>query len=462
MPVRLRITLLFTAIVFTILGLLCSAVFYNIYTNRQHNAKARLTNRAITTGRLLSQSAIFNSELLQKIDSSTALSFKRKTVQAYDYLNNKVYSFSDHPEDTVFVSHQQLDDARVKKSVYFKINDKDAVAYHYTDKNNRIVIVASGYDDFGNRLLRQLAYFLILSFVGGNIIAFISGLVFSKKLLQPVQKIADEVNEISAQNLTRRIATTQNHDEWNHLSQTLNELLNRLQESFQMQQRFIANASHEISTPLTSISSQLEVSLQRERTAEEYRNVMNSIYQDVRHMSKLTQTLLEFAKASGSAGGIEINPLRLDEIVLRLPSEVAKLKNQYNVLLSFGDLPEDEESLIIYGNEELLFTSIKNIVINACKYSESHEAKVRLSADTSKVYINIEDTGKGIPESELNSIFEPFYRVEDSRSTEGFGLGLSLANRIIKLHKGEIAVESKPGTGTKFTISFIPGKYNNF
>jgi two-component system, OmpR family, sensor histidine kinase ArlS len=438
MPVRLRITLLFTAIVFIILGLVCGAAFYFTYTNRLQNAKTRLTNRAITTGRLLSQSAIFNPQMIQKIDSSTAMSFKNKSVQAYNYLNNKVYSFSDRPADTIDVSIQQLNDARIKKSVFFTSNNKDAIAYHYTDENNRMVIVASGFDEDGKRILRQLSYFLILSFIGGNIIALISGLIFSKKLLQPVQKIADEVNEISAQNLTRRIETSHNRDEWNHLSKTLNQLLNRLQESFQMQQRFIANASHEISTPLTSISSQLEVSLQRERTAGEYRNVMNSIHQDVRHMSKLTQTLLEFAKASGSAGGIEIKPLRIDEILLRLPAEVVKLNPKYSVLLSFGNLPEDEENLIIYGNEELLFTAIKNIVVNACKYSESHEAHVHLSVNELQVVVTVEDKGKGIPEAELQSIFEPFYRVDDGRKTEGFGLGLSLANRIIKLHKGEI------------------------
>ncbi len=462
MPVRIRITLLFTAIAFIILGLVCGAVYYFTYNNRVKNAKTRLTNRAITTGRLLSQSAIFNPELIQKIDSSTAMSFKHKTVQAYDYLNTKIYSFSDHPDDTIHVQPQNLNDARVQKSVFFTVGNKDVIAYHSTNRNNRIVIVAAGYDEDGKKILRQLSYFLILSFIGGNIIAFISGLIFSKKLLQPVKKIADEVNEISAHNLTRRIATGHSPDEWNHLSKTLNQLLNRLQESFQMQQRFIANASHEISTPLTSVSSQLEVSLQRERTAEEYRKVMDSIYQDVRHMSKLTQTLLEFAKASGSPGGIEINKLRIDEILLRLPSEVTRLNSGYSVLLSFGELPEDEESLIVFGNEELLVTAIKNIVINACKYSKTHEANVHLAVSNDKIFITIEDKGKGIPATELNSIFEPFYRVDEARTTEGFGLGLSLTNRIIKLHKGEISVQSTPGVGTKFTISFNSGKQSYF
>ena len=113
----------------------------------------------------------------------------------------------------------------------------------------------------------------------------------------------------------------------------------------------------------------MEVSLQRNRDAEEYRQVMQSVYQDVRHLSKLTQTLLEFATVSGTAGGIEINLIRIDEVLMRLPGEMTKLNKGYSVKLEFDQLPEDEEKLLVFGNAELLFTAIKNIVSNACKYS---------------------------------------------------------------------------------------------
>lgn len=112
-----------------------------------------------------------------------------------------------------------------------------------------------------------MRFILWLSFLGGIVITFAGGFLFSKQLLRPVKKIADEVNEISAKDLAKRIDTGKSKDEWNYLANTLNQLLNRLKESFETQRRFIANASHELSTPLTSISSQLEVSLQRNRDA---------------------------------------------------------------------------------------------------------------------------------------------------------------------------------------------------
>ena len=464
MPVRLKITFLFSIIVFCILSIGCASIYFFSSASRKNYINTRLTNMAITTGRFLSRSETFNPHLIQKIDSLTAIAFTRKTVQAYDAANNKIYSFNDDDADTLNISTTILNQARDGKKTYSVIGSRDVVVYHYKDGNISAVVVAAGYDVFGHENLQQLIFILLISFIVGNVIAIISGFIFSKRLLQPLSMIADDVNEISAQNLAKRLSTGASRDEWYYLSDTLNQLLNRLQESFELQRRFISNASHELSTPLTSISSQLEVSLQKERSAEDYRNVMQSIYQDIHHMGKLTHTLLEFAKASGNKGGIDINPIRIDEIILRLPSELAKIDTRFSVALEFEKLPESQERLVVFGNEELLFTAIKNIAVNACKYSQDQQARLLLSADDRDIIISIRNTGPGIPSNELENIFQPFYRVEENRTAGGFGLGLSLAQRIIKLHRGLITVHSTPGDETIFTIHLPPaeqlGNYN--
>lgn len=454
MPVRLRITFIFSLLVFVILGLVCSAIYYFSYTNRLNNIKTRLTNRAITTARLLSQSEVFDRALMHKIDQATSLAMKDKTVQAYDYRNQRIYAYSDSAVDTIAIEREILNDARINEQVYFRSGKKEAIAYHYTDRDNRIVVVAAGTDEEGQAVLNQLKLILLLSFCGGVIITFAVGFVFSKTLLKPVRNIADEVNEISASDFTRRIHEGKGRDEWAYLARTLNQLLDRLQESFEMQRRFISNASHELSNPLTSISSQLEVSLQRERDAEEYRSIINSVYQDVRQMNRLTQTLLQFAKTSGSSGGLEIKPVRIDEILMRLPSEMAKLNKQYSVSLLFEELPLEEARLLVFGNEDLLLMAFKNIVLNACKYSADHRATIKLAISRDQIAITIEDKGIGIPETELENIFQPFYRVQEPRTGEGFGLGLSLASRVIKLHNGFIQVRSELDKGTLFSINF--------
>lgn len=455
MPVKYRITILFSLLVFVILALVCGSVYYFSYENRIKDIKTRLANRAITTGRLLSQTGVFDLNLIRRIDASTTVSLKSKVVEAYDYLNNKIYWYSDNPRDTISVTTDIFDEARKNGTRYFTVKDKDAVAYHYTGQQNSFVIIAAAFDEEGNKKLRQLRVILLLSFAAGILISMIGGYLFSTSLLNPLRKITDEVNEISAGSLMRRISVTgeRKTDEWHYLSETLNKLLNRLQESFEIQGRFIANASHELTTPLTSISSQLEVALQRSRDADYYQQTIHSVYEDVQHLNKLTLSLLEFAKAAGTASGLEIDLIRIDEIILRLPSEISKLNTQYTISIDFDSMPEQEEKLFVFGNPELLFSALKNIVVNACKYSSNHKARVSLVVLAKEIQIIVEDNGMGIPEKDLENIFQPFYRIEEVRTTEGFGLGLPLSNRIIKLHKGFIQIQSKLNEGTIISVT---------
>lgn len=453
MPVRLRITFLFTLILFFILGMVCLAIYYFSYTSRIATIKTRMTNRCITTARLLSQEGIFDRQLIARIDSSTTIALKNKTIQAYNYQNKLIYSYSDVPRDTLHISEDILDDARVRESFHFLDGEKDAVAYHYTDENARIVIICAAEDVDGKKNLSRLQNILALSFVGGIFISMVVGYFFSKGLLQPVRRITDEVTEISAHNLARRIPVGEVKDEWHHLSTTLNDLMNRLQDSFELQRRFISNASHELFTPLTSISSQLEVALQRERSEAEYRKVLASVLQDAKHMGKLTQTLLEFAKATGDKGGLNLSAVRIDEILMEIPATLQRQNNEYAVSLRFEELPENEEQLLVFGNAELLFTAIKNIAANACKYSTDHKAEIALKIRNDHFLITVSDKGEGIAPRYISNIFQPFFRVDESRTTEGFGLGLSLAYRFIKIHKGDIKVESEEGKGTVFFIT---------
>jgi len=452
MPIKLKIIFFFTLIVFVILTVVCLSIYYFAYENRENNFKTRLTNRAVTTARLLSQADIFNRSLLQKIDASTTVSMVDKSIQVYDTAGNLIYVYSDKIADTIEVNREILINARKRNNTYFKTDKKDVVAYNYGEGDNRITIIAAAYDPEGRKNLDQLRFILWLSFFAGILITIGAGYYFSQGLLRPVRKIADEVNEITAQNLAKRIKTREQKDEWSYLATTLNILLNRLEESFQTQGRFIANASHELSTPLTSIFSQLEVSLQKDRDADAYRVVMQSVLEDVHNLNRLTQTLLQFASASGTSTGIDINLVRIDEILLRMPREMKKLNSEYQVKINFVDLPSNEEKLLVFGNEDLLFSAVKNIVVNACKYSDDHFALLELSTSQQKIFITITDTGKGISKEALPHIFQPFYRANENRGEPGFGLGLSLSSRIVKLHKGDITVNSIADKGTSFVI----------
>jgi two-component system sensor histidine kinase ArlS len=461
MPVRLRITLLFSLLVFIILGIVCGSIYFFSYKSRIKTIEKRLTNRAITTARLLSQTGYFDRRMVGKIDSLTTLALTNKSVQAFNSQNQRIYDYSDDPADTLHITNEMLDDARARSSYYFTQRGKEAIAYNHVTENAEIVIVCAAKDVDGKTNLAHLKNILLLSFIVGITIALLGGYFFSGQLLAPIRKITNEVTDISAQNLTRRIPTGNIRDEWFYMADTLNDLLNRIQESFELQRRFISNASHELSTPLTSISSQVEVALQRERSQQEYEAVLAAILQDVRHLNKLTLTLLEFAKAAGNKGGLNLDLVRIDEILMEMPSSLRKQNADYHVSLQF-ELPENEDDLLFFGNAELVSTAIKNIVVNGCKYSPDHRAEISLNINDKYFNITIKDNGPGIPASEIKNIFQPFYRLDDSRSSEGFGLGLSLTYRIIKLHRGEITVESNPGEGTAFIVQIPSAKRGTF
>lgn len=407
-------------------------------------------HRAASTIHMLQQPLMYDRKLMTELDSVSIFTTRQKTIQGYDRNFHLIYYFSDVEGDSARLSQQILDKVKQDGEFYFTYNNKDAAVRY--DKNSGITAIISTYDEPGQKNLQNLELVLWLCFTGGILISLTSGYFFSKALLKPIKQIADDVNSISAQSLANRIKSNHAKDEWNYLVDTLNELLNRLQEGFEVQRRFISVASHELSTPLTSISSQLEISLQKDRDANAYRETMQSVYQDVRHLSELTQTLLEFAAVSGKSGGIELNTVRIDEVLMRLPREITRSGNDYSVKLEFEELPEDATRLLVFGNEELLFTAIKNIVVNGCKYSAEKSASVSLHIEEENIIIAVKDNGRGIPDNELENIFQPFYRIEENRSITGFGIGLPLVNRIIRIHKGEIKVNSIVGKGSTFFI----------
>ncbi|UYQ95759.1 HAMP domain-containing histidine kinase [Chitinophaga horti] len=456
MPIRLRITTFFTGLFILLLGIVCLSIYYFSSLSRLQNVKTRLTNRAITTDRMLTHDTTINKEMMYRIDSLTAMALKRKAVQVYNADGQLDYFYADASGDSMPVSPAVLAAARRSGTFYFNQGTREAIAYSDRTLKNGIVIVSVGVDEDGRENIDQLRSILISSFIGGILLAFIGGYIFSAGLLKPVRRIANEVKEISAHNLERRIPAGDTHDEWHLLASTLNQLLDRLKDSFELQRRFISNASHELSTPLTLISSQLEIYLQRDRSEAAYREAMTQILKDVQHMNSLVQALLQFATASRNPGGLQIGPVRIDEVLMQLPGEVHARDTQHSVSLDFGTLPEEDDKLLVLGNETLIFTAIMNIVSNACKYSGDHHADVSLLVEDHHFIIRVKDQGIGIDEQEINNIFQPFYRIEQEHNSKGFGLGLSLATRIIKLHKGDITVSSTPGVGTVFTI-VLPG-----
>lgn len=452
MKIKYRITILFTLLVTLISLLICSSVYYFSDLSRKTTFAKRLHNRATTTANLLLTVNGIDETLLRKIDETTIFNIKEKSVVVYNSQFKELYSYTDNNIEPIVVDTSLLRKAEQEKEVNFSDGRREATALFYVDENKPYIVVAAAYDKDGIEKLSQLRFILSLSFFFSILITFLTGYFFSKRIVAPIKKISREVKEISSQNLSRRIILQPAKDELYELSSTFNELLQRLEKSFEIQRHFIANASHELFTPLTSISSQLEITLQNEREAEEYKTVINSVYMDVKDLTRLTRSLLEIAKASGTTNGMELILVRMDELLMKLPAELRDMNKSYQVVLLFDNFPEDDDLLLVFGNPELLYSAIKNVAVNACKYGSDHTATISLEFPSNKLQIGIKDNGPGILEEEKNLIFQPFYRSKQNQDLPGFGLGLSLAYRIIKLHKGSMEITNNPDKGAAFKI----------
>jgi len=454
MQIRYRITLVYTAIVTIILLLLCSLVYLFSLQNRTKQFYSRLQRKSVSTIELLWKYNM-SPALVKDINSTAPSALINKSIVVYDENFNPVFEFADQPADAFKPGKDILNQLPQKQRFFFEVGRRDAVAMTYNRDGRKFYVITTAYDGDKAEWIPKLKLILIVSFVVSLSIVVVSGYVFSLGLVKSISEFTNRVNRISSEEFSQRLSTGSGRDELQKLAATINDLLDRLQSSFDTQRRFIDNASHELSTPLASIGSQIDVALQRERTPEGYRTVLRSIYDDTQRLNVLVKSLLEIAKVSGSAKGIELSPIRVDELLMRLPSELRKVNEQFDVRIAFSGLPEDGDdvALTVYGNEELLFSAIKNVVLNACKFSSDNKAIVTLYCSDGELRITVEDHGPGISEEEQDLIFRPFYRGEETHSlVSGSGLGLPLANQIVKLYGGSIELRSVVGEGSVFTI----------
>jgi two-component system, OmpR family, sensor histidine kinase ArlS len=451
MSIRYKIAILFAVLASLILTAVALAIYFFSVKERTDFFRLRLKNRAVSTAQVAATVADSNYSIIGKLDAASVASFYDKSVTILNYKGEPVYKYADQPGNEISLTSGQIEQVKIQDEFYFKKNNRTVAGIQYLNEDHNFITIIAASDIDGALYLKDLKQLLIISLLASTIISFLVGLFFARTLVRPIRQIITDVNLISSNNLSQKIKVGNTKDELYRLSQTFNELLSRLQESFVIQRRFISNASHELSTPLTSVSSQVEVALQKDRSSEEYKEVLQSIHEDVKDLHLLTRSLLDIAK-TGTEGSIELDHIRLDETLLKAAADVQKLNTLYHVSINFESMPEDEIALTVFGNNNLLYIAFKNMMENGCKYAFNNSCNVTVHFAKPHHIIYIHSYGEIIPEKELTNIFQPFYRSEEVLHKEGFGLGLTLTKRILALHKASVSVSSNVQNGTTFKI----------
>lgn len=453
MNIRTKLTLRFSLIVASILVLFSVSIYFLSSEYRREEFFSRLESRALTTARLFVTVREVDNTLLRIIDRNSIHAMFQEKVLVFNQHNQLVYTSLDDFE--VDYSEQLLHDIRQRKKIEYSKDGNEFVGITYSDPVGEYIVIASAYDRYGKSKLKNLYQVLIIGLIIGLLIAIGSGIIFSGQVLAPLAQINQEVSGISGGNLSQRIDEGNRQDEIARLAMNFNQMLDRIESAFAIQQQFVSNASHELRTPLTAISSQLQLLLAQRRTPEAYEKALGSLLDDANSLVTLTNGLLNLAQFSLDKHQAQFTPVRVDETVYAAQEELRKANPGYHFQIEYGIMPDEDSALVINGDETLLKTAFINLMDNACKFSSDHSSRINLIADGADITVTFSDNGIGIPLEDQKQIFVPFYRGSNIHSsTKGFGIGLSLCERIVQLHNGSISLVSESGYGSTFTVRF--------
>jgi len=301
--------------------------------------------------------------------------------------------------------------------------------------------------------LRGLFFILVPS---GLLLAAIASWALARRSLTPIGEIAKQARDYTAAHLDRRIQTRPGGDEAAELTNVINGMLDRLESAFRAQERFIADASHELKTPLSVVLAEAQVLLQQERSVEEYDQFVASAQDQLRQLVRLVDSLLTLARADAGFPLFQLKTVSVNEIVMEAVERCEPLARHREVRLVPTLVPpaDDGTEANVNGDPALLRAVIENLIRNAVRYSPVEAAvEIEVAMDGPEVQVVVTDNGPGIPPEELGRVFERFFSIpRGEEPAQGAGLGLAIARGVATLHHGSITAVNRSAGGCEFTL----------
>ena len=451
MKIQTKIALLFATLAGGVMLAVSLFIYYLTNQNTFEDFYKRLEIRAVIAAKVAFEQEGTNSDALSQV----------RAEHLEKLISEKEYFL---PVDSLYGNSETKKNLGLPEAYYQRIieSGKASLRYHnifYSgiyykvpgDKGDYIVIV-SAKNELSLQYLFNLRRALIICFAIAVVLSFTIGLAFSKEILKPIRKISGRAKDISAHNLHLRLDVKDGEDEIATLSATINNMLDRLETAFETQNNFVSHASHELNTPLTAIIGEAEYVLSKPRDCEQYIQSLQSVQNEAEKLRRIIKSLLQLAQTGFGGKLINIKKLRMDEMVYKVKQTVDNIIPDNRVFINHSLFPEDEAKMVINASHQLLELALSNIVLNAVKYSSNSPVQFALAASNDSVIIIVKDVGIGIPEQELKYIYDPFFRASNTGTFKGYGIGLPLARNIIRMHHGELIVNSRVNEGTEIQV----------
>ncbi len=301
-------------------------------------------------------------------------------------------------------------------------------------------------------MLGRLAISLVAISMGIWLVAFLAGRQFCRQAILPLTQMALATSQIDASDFSNRLPAVATKDEIEQLNLAINSLLERLQVTYERQRSFTSDASHQLRTPLTAILGQMEVALRRDRTTDEYKQVLTVVQERSKHLAQMVESLLFLARADSES---QLPNLEQIDLSSWLPAHLATWSDHPR----FKDLNVECDNLsahMICAQPALLSELLNTLIDNALKFSPAGSSiMIKASRTAEAVSLSVEDHGMGMAPDDVANLFLPFFRSRDvrNRGIEGSGLGLSIAKRLAEVFSGALIVKTTPGLGSCFTLT---------
>jgi signal transduction histidine kinase len=449
MKIKDRLALYFTISTTLIMIIILSAIYFTFLKFLEADFFARLTDRTMVTAKLYLEADEISRDSLNKVRNLYLEKLNGEVIRIYNSKNTAAFI----GDDQQYWNNSIINKVRNAGKLRFKDRERQAVGIYYKDNQGDFVIIASALDQSTHYRLDKLRKIMLVIFVIVVIGLLLSGRWIAKKILNPLERFIGDVKQIHPNNLHFRVQEGKNKDEITLLAQNFNNLMEHLEQAFVLQRTFVANASHELRTPITRMIISAELALSQEREKQDYQQALNSVLDDAGKMEGIITELVNLAQADLEFASSQLSPVRIDEVLWALQKDW-KEKESAELIINMNNLPMNENELIIQANPILLHIALNNIISNAFKFSDLQPVHCLLHIQETEICLSVTDQGTGIRETALQEIFKPFYSSATEDRHTGNGMGLYMAHKIIMLYKGHITVRSKKGHGTTITVVF--------
>ncbi|WP_406827257.1 ATP-binding protein [Pedobacter sp. KACC 23697] len=445
MKIKDRIALYFTLISTSMLFAVLCTVYFTFMKFLEADFFERLTDRTMVTAKLYLEADEISRDALNTVRHKYLQKLNSEVIRVYDKKNRATFI----GDTAQYWTPATIDQVRRKGRLKYTDGQRQVVGIYYKDNQGDFVILASANDQGSHNRLDKLLKIMIFIFILISLVVLLLSRWIAQKMLKPLQKFMLEVKQAGAQNMEFRVEENNNKDEINLIAQSFNHLMEELEQAFILQKTFVANASHELRTPVTRIMMTAELALSKERDQLAYQKVIASMLEDAEKMEHTITGLVALAKMDLDLINSKLVPIKLDDLLAKIQTE---WKVQKDLDLNITYQKSIDTNTEIMANAVLLQIALDNIISNAFKFSNNQAVHILIETIKNQSFIHITDHGSGIPADDQAAVFNPFYTRAKEQGHHGEGMGLYMAKKIIDLLKGEITFNNAEKGGCIFTV----------